>query len=75
MNLTWSKISEDTFSHDAAHSILSLCRRLVAVPAESDHWWLPEETKDSDIYSDTDDNGSAVKRDREQNGGTILVEP
>ena len=25
MNLTWSKISEDTFSHDVAH-ILVLCR-------------------------------------------------
>ena len=46
-------------------------RRIVAVPAESDHWWLQEETKDSDIYSDTDENGSAVKT--EQNGGRFII--
>lgn len=47
-------------------------RRLVEVPAESDRWWVQEEMKDSDNYSDTDDNGSAVRRDNEQNGGMLL---
>ena len=46
-------------------------RRLVEVPAESDRWWVQEEMKDSDNYSDTDDNGSAVRRDNEQNGGML----
>ena len=45
----------------------------MAVPAETDRWWVTEEMKDSDTWSDTDDNGSAVKRDQTaQNGG---IEP
>lgn len=56
-------------SYDQLYNlVLQRLSRLVEVPAESNHWWVQEEMKDSDNYSDTDDNGSAVKRDNEQNG-------
>lgn len=56
-------------SYDQLYNlVLQRLSRLVEVPAESDRWWVQEEMKDSDNYSDTDDNGSAVRRENEQNG-------